>query len=370
MAKVVTSEGLSDFIQTGKVTHIENHKPGKAEAPALEVKKDAPSTALGETKETKADDKSKAADRDFLNMGDQRNEREPKAAEPDEGLEAEDNDLPDRVRSRIGRKHAQMKAAQALADSRAEEVAELERLAETQFNERRLQEKRAEAAEARTRELEGQQPAKPAEPELKKPTIDDKHPDGAWKYRDATGNVDWDKYTDAKADYAADAKLKERDAKEAKERAEAEQAAAVARVKANADKARKAHPDFDKVMASVANTEADRVPQFVLNYIFESESGAEIAYFLAKNPEESKRIATLKPILGLAELGTLAAKLSQPPVANTGNGAAPVARERGGAPPPITPLSGSGAGSVNTDPAKMNFKELRAYERERARSKH
>lgn len=360
MAKVVTSEGLSDFIQTGKVTHIENHKTAKAsEAPALEVKKDAPTTDIGEVKDPKT--------------ADAKGEPEPKEvkAEPDEGLESEDHDLPDRVKSRIGRKHAAMKAAQALADKRAEEAAESERFAEQQFNERRLQEQRADAAEARARELEGKLPQKAADPEPSKPTIDDKNEDGSWKYRDAAGTVDWDKYTDAKADYAADVKMKERDAKEAQQRAEAQQAEAAARVKANADKARKAHPDFDKVMASVANTDADRVPQFVLNYIFESESGAEIAYHLAKNPEESKRIATLKPILGLAELGKLADKLSQPAAATgAANGATPPARERGGAPPPITPLSGSGSGSVNTDPSKMSFKELRAFERERARRKH
>lgn len=355
MAKVVTSEGLQEFVQSGKFTHVENHKPGKtADAPALEVKKDASTTDIGGTKEPK----------------DTKSEPELKEAkgEPDEGLEAEDQDLPERVKSRMGRKHAAMKAAQALADSRAADIAEAERFAEQQFNERRLQEQRADAAEARARELEGKLPQKATEPEAQKPTVDDKNADGTWKYRDAAGNVDWDTYTDAKADYAADAKMKERDAKEAQQRAEAQQAEAAARVKANADKARKAHPDFDKVMAAVANTEADRVPQFVLNYIFESESGAEIAYHLAKNPEESKRIATLKPILGLAELGKLADTLSKPPAAN--NGAAAPVRERGGAPPPITPLSGSGSGSVNTDPSKMNFKELRAYERERARSKH
>jgi hypothetical protein len=358
MGKVVTSEGLQEFIQSGTVTHVENHKPSRAVAAPLEVKKDESSTAIGETKKPEVETKPP------------KDETKPVETE-DTGLDPEDNDLPERVRSRIGRKHAAMKAAQALADKRAEEVSELERLAETQFNERRLQEQRAEAAEARARELEGKLPQKAAEPELKKPTVDDKNADGSWKYRDAAGNVDWDRYTDAKADYAADVKMKERDEKEAQQRATAEQAEAAARVKANADKARKAHPDFDSVMAKVANTDADRVPQFVLNYIFESEHGAEIAYHLAKNPEESKRIATLKPILGLAELGTLAAKLSQP--ASTSNGAAngaPAARERGGAPPPITPLSGSGAGSVNTDPSKMSFKELRAYERARAREKH
>lgn len=354
MGKVVTSEGLQEFIQSGTVTHVENHKPSRAPAVPLEVKKDTPTTDIGDGKKP---DEPKAE------------KTEPKETrEPDEGLEAEDNDLPERVRTRIGRKHAAMKAAQALADSRAAEVTESDRFAEQQFNERKLIESREAALQERIRELEAKQPQKAAPAEPAKPTADDKNDDGTWKYRDASGQVDWDKYTDAKAEYAADLKQRQYEARQAQERGEAANAEAAARVKAHADKARKAHPDFDTVMAKVANTDADRVPQFVLNYIFESEHGAEIAYHLAKNPEESKRIATLKPILGLAELGTLAATLSKPVSANTG--AAPVVRERGGAPPPITPLSGSGTGSVNTDPAKMNFKELRAYERERARSKH
>jgi hypothetical protein len=356
MAKVITSEGLTEFVQSGKYTHVENHKPGKAAA--LEVKPAPTTTDIGEKPKAEGSETEKAALTPKV---------EPKG--DDEGLDPEDNDLPERVRSRIGRKHAQMKAAQALADKRGEEAAESERFAEQQFNERKLIESRAAAQEERLRELEAKQPQKAAPVEPAKPTADDKNDDGTWKYRDATGQVDWDKYTDAKAEYAADVKQRAYEAKQAQERGEAANAEAAARVKANADKARKAHPDFDQVMASVANTEADRVPQFVLNYIFESEYGAEIAYHLAKNPEDSKRIASLKPILGLAELGTLAATLSKPATSNGANGTPP-ARERGGAPPPITPLSGSGAGSVNTDPAKMNFKELRAYERARARSKH
>jgi hypothetical protein len=347
MAKVVTSEGLTEFVQSGKFTHVENHKPGKAaDAPALEVKKDAPTTDIGEGKKPDEPKPEKAEAK----------------SEPDEGLDPEDNDLPERVRSRIGRKHAAMKAAQALADKRGEEAAESERFAEQQFNERKLIEGREAALQERLRELEGKQ-AKPVEPELKEPDIKD--------YTNETGQVDWVKFQKDTSTFAAKQAVAEERARQAQERGEAEQAETAARVKANADKARKAHPDFDKVMAKVTNTEADRVPQFVLNYIFESEYGAEIAYHLAKNPEESKRIASLKPILGLAELGTLAATLSKPAAASNGtaNGTPP-ARERGGAPPPITPLSGSGSGSVNTDPAKMSFKELRAYERERARSKH
>jgi hypothetical protein len=347
MAKVVTSEGLTEFVQSGKFTHVENHKPGKStEAPPLEVKRETSTTDIGE--KPKADE---AKD-------------EPKEVktESDEGLDAEEQTYPEKLRKAIGRRVAALRAQEAMTARLKEEAAENERFAEQQFNERKLIEGRETALQERLRELEGKQ-AKPVEPELKEPDIKN--------YTNETGQVDWVKFQKDTSTFAAKQAVAEERARQAQERGEAEQAEAAARVKANADKARKAHPDFDKVMSSIANTDADRVPQFVLNYIFESETGAEIAYHLAKNPEESKRIAQLKPILGLAELGKLADTLSKPANPNNGATAAtPPARERGGAPPPITPLSGSGSGSVNTDPAKMSFKELRAYERERARSKH
>ena len=40
-----------------------------------------------------------------------------------------------------------------------------------------------------------------------------------------------------------------------------------------------------------------------------------------------------------------------------------------GAPPPITPLTGEGTTGIATNPAEMNFKQLRAYERERLKKK-
>jgi len=45
-----------------------------------------------------------------------------------------------------------------------------------------------------------------------------------------------------------------------------------------------------------------------------------------------------------------------------------IATQRG-APAPITPLEGDGAAGIQTDPAKMSYKELRAYERARRAEK-
>lgn len=367
MGKVVTSEGLVAFVQEGKTTHVENHKPGKAaEAPPLEVKTEAKTTEVGDGKQT--------ADVDRSGTGVSPNSaavQTDSEGDPNEGLEPDEHDIPDKARKAVNRKHREMKAAQALADKRREEVEELERLAENQFNERKLAERRAEAAERERDELKSkQQPAKAAEPELKQPTPDDKDAEGKYLYRDAQGQLDWDKYTDAKADYAAQKAVAGERKRQADERAAEEQQQAEAAMKARADAARKVHPDFDEVMSSVKGTEADQVPQYVLNYLFESENAGLVAYHLAKNKDEAARISKLKPILGIAELGKLEASLTKPPAAATANTAPVVRPERGGAPAPITPLNGEGVSGIQTDPSKMDFKQLRAYERERARKRH
>lgn len=354
MGKVVTSQGLVEFVQTGKAEVVPNHKPGSTEAPALEVTKGTPELNLSGAGEKKPEAEPAA---------------QSKAEESDEALTAEEQQLPEKAQKEIQRakravnkKHAEMKEA-------LEAAQEAERFAEAQYNERRLVEQRALAAEERLKELEGKSQPPPAE--VAKPTIDDKNADGTWKYRDASGNVDWDRYTDAKADFAADQKFKEHEQKQAEERAAVERDSAQARIKANADAVRKEHPDFDQVMRSVQSTPADRVPQFVLNYIFESENSARIAYYLAKNPAESQRIAQLKPITGIRELGKIEDSLTvkPSPPANESPAGQGATHKPGAPPPPITPLSGSGTGSVNTDPSRMSFQELRAYHRAREREK-
>lgn len=338
MGKVVTNAGTEI---------VPNHKAVKAtDAPKLETTQAAPVIDVKPAGETKSETVEK-----------------PKAEDEHVELTAEEKALPEsaqkeiqRAKRAVNKKHAEL--MQAIEDAQADT-----RLAEDQFNLRRLAESRLADAETRLRELEAK--AQTPVVEATKPTIDDKNADGTFKYRTADGNVDWDLYTDAKAEFAADSKFKEREAKAAREAAERESASRVEQIKANADAVRKEHPDFDQVMRSVQGTDSDRVPQFVLNYIYESENAAGVAYFLAKNPAESQRIAKLKPITGIRELGKIEDSLVKPSKAATESPAAQGATPKPGAPPPITPLSGSGNGAINTDPSKMDFKQLRAYERSR-----
>lgn len=364
MGKVVTSEGLVAFVTEGKATHVENHKASKpGEAPPLEVKADAKTTELGDAK-SNPDGNDKA----LVSKGDGKPATEEDTAD---GLDPDDKDLSETVRRKIGKKHRAMKEAQELA-------AENERFAEVQFNERRAAEKRAEAAERRAAELEAKQvPAKPAEPELKAPTPDDKDAEGKYLYRDASGQLDWDKYTDAKAEFKANEAVKKERQRQADEQQAAMQAERQKVLIKSADDARKRHSDFDEVLSSIKGTPADQVPQYVLDYMHEdAEFAGELAYYFAKNPEERVRISNMTARLGTAEIGRLRAKLltpskedpkADPKLATVTSITRP---ERGGAPAPITPLTGEGSSGVVTDPAKMNFQQLRAYERERARKRH
>ena len=101
MAKVVTSEGLSTFVQTGTPTEvIVDKRQGTAKsAPALQM--DA-QIAAADAPEAKIDDKTLEIASD-----------EPKTE--DFGLEAEDHDLAERAKKRIGKKHYQMKLAEGRA---------------------------------------------------------------------------------------------------------------------------------------------------------------------------------------------------------------------------------------------------------------
>src|SRR5690348_942497 len=197
MGKVVTSQGLTEFVQSGTVTHVPDHKPkANGEAPALEVKKDAPVVDVKPTEE-KPSEKAPEKPAEAVKPADE---------EHDEPLTEEEKTLPEKAQKEIQRakravnkKHAEMKAAQ-------EELAEAEGFGELQFNEKKLLEQKIATLQA---EVEALKPKKEPPPEDKPPKMEDFTKDG---------QVDWDKYTDAKADYAAKQAVKAERERQAQER--------------------------------------------------------------------------------------------------------------------------------------------------------
>ena len=214
----------------------------------------------------------------------------------------------------------------------------IDELVRERETERRAREM-AEAELIRLREqVEGKKPEQQPGPQAGKPK-----PDDFKSYED---------YLEALADFKAGEKLaKERqDTQAAMEREH--RAKEKATFQDRTEKARTKYADFDDV---VFGGEAVPVTQPMMDAIFDSEHGPDIAYHLGKHPDDAKRIAGLSPVAAIREIGKIEARFLQ--------GAMPPEQKRTSkAPEPITPVGGAGAS--DKDPAKMTMAE---YERWRAK---
>jgi hypothetical protein len=331
MAKVVTSAGLNEFVSSGKVETIESTTPKGVktggEAPPLEVKEAKPAAEAAPVAEVAPPEEQHVDD------------------DPETQAEIEKSE---RFRKTINKKHRAMKEAQ-------ESAAEAERFAENQFNEARRERDRAAQLERELADLRAK--AAPPVPEAKKPDPNDaryKAPDGQFKAFE---------YAEDTAAYAAKQAVAEFQKKQVEEAQKAEAARAEAAAKARVAEFAKGHPDYAEVMSG-----ADvQTHSAVLQYMAGSEHIAEIAYYLAKNPDYVERINKQNPLKAIAEIGKLELTFEKPKPEPKAETPPPPAPKASGAPAPITPLNAGPAAIVQVDPAKMSFRELRAYERAKSK---
>jgi hypothetical protein len=324
MPKVITGSGFQEFIESGKHETLPAQKKGEKEAPPLEVKKEA-------VVDVKPIEEPKA-------------EAKPETKPEDDGLEPEDKDLSEIIRKKIGKKHRAMKEAQ-------EAAADAEAFAKGQYDRARLAEERAAALAAELEQTKKTNAPPPVEE--KKPDIKD--------FVDDKGQPKWVEYTEAVAKYTSEKAVREDRARQAQESEAAEKAEAARRFKEKADK-------IDGFAERLAESQV-WFPNAVLEYITESEDGPEIVMHLLDHPETANSISKLRPIKAIAEIGKIVKGFGKEVKAVDNPQPPPVVVDRGGAPPPIQPISGMGSGTINTDPSKMSFRELREFERAR-RKKH
>ena len=185
--------------------------------------------------------------------------------------------------------------------------------------------RRAELAEAHIKELENP---------LQKP--------------DKYSFEDEDKYFEALTDWTIETrerKQKAEDFKRMRENEEAEQRASLetkhTQFLANVEKAVKDIPDIKKALENVY-LDADKT---MLEVIYDSPMGAELAYYLSKNEKIAREIAVLSP-LGIArEMGKLELQIA----------ADKTRKLNSNAPPPITPVGGKG--TAVTDDSNLSAKD-------------
>lgn len=153
-----------------------------------------------------------------------------------------------------------------------------------------------------------------------------------------------EEYLDALADHKASQKFdhlaKEREAKESQTRQQQEAAKLHESYTKQTEQARQAYGDFDDVVQDPDLP----ISQAMAEAIMRSTNGADVAYYLGKNPDQAARIASLDPFSAAVEIGRIAATVVRPQPRKTSN-----------APPPIQPV-GARATPV-TDPDKMSADE-------------
>lgn len=356
MPKIVTSEGVVDFVATGKPTEVIESDQAKAQAAkkaALNAKlaaTDAPIIEAAPPPAPPPEEAPKAAE------AAKESPKEPS----DLDLDDDEKKLAKDIQKKIFKQIAKRKEAQSEAATAREEAAEAERFAEQQFNERQLWQRRAEEAERKAASA----PAKAAEPakEAVPPNPEDK------KYYDAENKFKVWEYSADLAKHASEQAI-------AKDRKEQQEALAKQQLEADAarfrDRIGKAETKYDGKWKTTIDASDVTLPDAALQYLAQSDTGTDVAYYLAlpENRKEAERIKGLKPVLAIAALRDIETGLTKPAAPPAPAAAPKEAEPVRSVPAPITPISTSGNGSVTMDPAKMSFKELRAYEREQTRLK-
>lgn len=163
----------------------------------------------------------------------------------------------------------------------------------------------------------------------------------------------YEEYIDARATHRAEKAAEERARKvfDESKRGESEKSQREVQERqarewnAKIEKARDVVEDFEEVCA-----ESDAVvTQAMAAAIQESDQGALIAYYLAKNPGEAERISKLSASKQAAAIVGLEEKVAKP------------ARQPSNAPEPIKPVGQKA--EVEKDPAKMSQAEYNAWRR-------
>lgn len=163
-------------------------------------------------------------------------------------------------------------------------------------------------------------------------------------------------YFEALADWKAEQKVSEfRKQQQAEALNKAEQTQTATRFELYQERVAaslEAMPDYAEVVGA---SDVPAAPH-VLESILDSDSGPQLAYHLAKNPELAEQLNAMTPVQAAREIGRLEAQLAQPKTET------PPPKRTTNAPPPINPVRGSN-GQFTKSPEQMSDAEWYAAQR-------
>ncbi len=162
---------------------------------------------------------------------------------------------------------------------------------------------------------------------------------------------DFDQYVAAKASYIAEQKLnaalskREQEARQQTEASSAQQA--VTEWHKRLDAARSAIDDYDEVVESAGVEVTPAMGQAIMD----SDMGPQVAYYLARHPDEAEKMHAMSPAAVLRAIGRIEAKIESESIA---------AKKTSAAPKPVSPVSGQGTGQKRLETASYeDFVKLR-----------
>lgn len=116
----------------------------------------------------------------------------------------------------------------------------------------------------------------------------------------------------------------------------------------------KAESDFEEVMDGVEGIPMSPALQSIF---LESDQGARLAYELARNPDEFRRVNSLSPLAAAREIGKIEARLARESEAKKETKETKTTK----APMPITPVGAKSTGAVHKPFEEMSFEEYKRY---------
>lgn len=219
-----------------------------------------------------------------------------------------------------------------------------ERIAEL-ANRRREAEDKAAAAEQRAAELERRLQALEAKAPTPEVSNEPKRSDFPTE----------EAFLDAKAAWIADKRIADKLRADEEARMAAEQAEVVAAFESRQQKAMKEIDDYTEVLSNSAVI----VPDYLMPSLMESEVGPLIAYYLAKNPDEAKKLTRMRPAHAMRHLVELEREIATDPAPAAASNS-PQQRPR--APEPISPVRGSPASPPGAPKTFAEYKAKRLAE--------
>lgn len=149
----------------------------------------------------------------------------------------------------------------------------------------------------------------------------------------------FDEYIAAKAEFIAESKLskafEEREQKQREREAQESHKKRLETWQERIDAFRATASDFEEVLesAEVSLTES------MANAIMESEMGPQLAYYLARNPEEAEKLTSLSPSALNRAIGRIESKIENEQLA----------KKQSTAPKPVSPVGGRATGAGNPE---------------------